>query len=73
MNAWTGNIGQGCVNLDSLWATSTKFLRQFKTGIVSSFESYKATYTSTKKEQPFLDPSFCHFTVVSSMFLYVPE
>ncbi len=52
MNARTGDIGQGCVNLDSIGATSTKFLRQFKSGIVSSFESYKATYTSTKKEQP---------------------
>jgi hypothetical protein len=52
MNARTGNIGQGCVNLDSLWATSTKLLRQSKTGIVSLFESYKATYTNIKKEQP---------------------
>jgi hypothetical protein len=52
MNARTGDIGQGCVNLDSLWATSIKFLRQFKTGIVSTFKSYKAIYTSTKKEQP---------------------
>jgi hypothetical protein len=52
MNARTGNIGQGCVNLDSLWATSTKLLRQSKTGIVSSFESNKATYTNIIKEQP---------------------
>jgi hypothetical protein len=42
MNAKTGNIGQGCVNLDSLWAISTKLLRQSKTSIVSLFESYKA-------------------------------
>jgi hypothetical protein len=52
MNARTGDIGQGCVNLDSLWATSTKVLCQSKTGIVSLFESYKATYTNIKKEQP---------------------
>jgi hypothetical protein len=61
MNARTGNIGQGCVNLDSIWAISTKFLCQFKTGIVSSFESYKATYTSTKKEQPLW---IHHFTIL---------
>jgi hypothetical protein len=52
MNARTGNIGQGCVNLDSLWATSTKLLRQSKISIVSLFESYKAIYTNIKKEQP---------------------
>jgi hypothetical protein len=52
MIARTGNIGQGCVNLDSLCATSTKLLRQSKTGSVSLFESYKATYTNIKKEQP---------------------
>jgi hypothetical protein len=52
MNARTGNIGQGCVNLDSLWATSTKLLHQSKTIIVSLFDSYKATYTNIKKEQP---------------------
>jgi hypothetical protein len=68
MNARTGDIGQGCVNLDSLWATSTKLLRQSKTGIVSLFEPYKATYTNIKKNNlcgSIILPSYSCFIHIS--------
>jgi hypothetical protein len=68
MNARTGDIGQGCVNLDSLWATSTKLLPQSKTSIVSLFESYKATYTNSKKNKlcgSIILPSYSCFIHIS--------
>jgi hypothetical protein len=67
MNARTGDIEQSCVNLDSLWATSTNLLSQSKTGIVSLFESYKATYTNIKKEQPLW---IHHFAIIQLFYPY---
>jgi hypothetical protein len=64
MNVKSGHIGQGCVNMDSLWATSTKFLLQSKSGIVSSLVSYMATYTNTKKEKP----SWIHHYAILPLF-----
>ena len=51
LNKKTGDAGRGCVDLDKLWSTSTKFYRQLHAGIISSFESYTDSYTSLKKEQ----------------------
>jgi hypothetical protein len=42
---------QGCVDIKQIWSTSTKFIRQYNAGIVSSFASYKQTYTGEKKRQ----------------------
>ncbi len=67
MNVKTGHIRQGCVNMDSLWATSTKLLRQSNTKIVFLFESYKAAYTNTKKEQPLW---VHHFTILQLFHLH---
>ncbi len=39
VNEKTGDVGTGCLDLDKLWSTSTKYYRQLKAGIVSSFES----------------------------------
>ena len=51
VNEKTGDVGtRGCVNLDQLWSTSTKFYRQLKAGIVTSFQSYKSN-TGEKMEQ----------------------
>ena len=40
LNEKTGDAGRGCVDLNKLWSTSTKFYRQLHPGIISSFESY---------------------------------
>ena len=41
INKKTGKVAsKGCVNLEKLWATSTKFWRQFNAGIIYSFQSY---------------------------------
>ncbi len=68
MNARTGNIGQGCVNLDSLWATSTKFLRQFKTGILFFFSPTRQPTPVPKKNNlcgSIILPFYSYFIHVS--------
>ncbi len=51
LNKKTEDARRGCVDLDKLWSTSTKFYCQLHAGIISSFESYTDSYTSLKKEQ----------------------
>jgi hypothetical protein len=51
INEKTGDAGRGSVDLDKLWLTSTKYLRQLNAGIISSYESYSDSYTSEKKVQ----------------------
>ena len=38
VNEKTGDVGTGCLNMDKLWSTSTKYYHQLNTGILSSFE-----------------------------------
>ncbi len=51
LNEKTGDAGRGCVDLDKLWSTSTKFYRQLHAGIIYSFVLFTDSYTSLKKEQ----------------------
>ena len=51
LNKKTGDVGRGCLDLDKLWCTSTKFHHQLHAGIVSSFEPYTDSYTGPKKKQ----------------------
>ncbi len=64
LNEKTGDAGRGCVDLDKLWSTSTKFYCQLHAGIVSSFESYTDSYTSLKKEQKL----WIHHVVILQLF-----
>ncbi len=61
LNEKTGDIGKGCLDLDHLWGTSTKFYRQLLAGIVSSFESYKDSCIGEKKAQK---PWIHHFVIL---------
>jgi len=60
----TSVVGRGCLDLDKLWSTSTKFHRQFNAGIVSSFESYKDSYIGEKKDQKL----WIHHFVILQLF-----
>ena len=51
INEKTGDAGVGSVDLDKIWSTSTKYHRQLKAGVISSFESYSDSYTAEKKVQ----------------------
>jgi hypothetical protein len=64
LNKKTGNIGRGCLDLDHLWGTSTKFYRQLQAGVVSSFESYKDSYIGEKKVQKL----WIHHFVILQLF-----
>ena len=64
VNEKTGDVGTGCCELDKLWSTSTKFSRQLKVGIVSSFESYKDSYIGDKKKQKL----WIHHLVILQLF-----
>jgi hypothetical protein len=64
VNEKTGDVGTGCCELDKLWSTSTKFSRQLKVGIVSSFESYKDSYIEDKKKQKL----WIHHLVILQLF-----
>jgi hypothetical protein len=58
-----GDIGWNVGNLDSLWVTSTEFVRKFDAGIVSSFEFYKQTFTNKK-----ITPLWVHHVVILQIF-----
>jgi hypothetical protein len=58
-----GDIGWNVANLDSLWATSTDFVRKFDAGIVSSFEFYKQSFTDKK-----ISPLWVHHFVILQIF-----
>ena len=51
INEKTGDAGRGSVDLDKIWSTSTKYHRQLKAGVISSFESYSDSYSAQKKVQ----------------------
>ena len=72
VNEKTGDVGRGCLDLDKLWSTSTKFYRQLKSGIVSSFESYKDSYTGDKKEQKLWIHHFVILQLFHPLFRFYP-
>jgi hypothetical protein len=72
VNEKTGDVGRGGVDLDRLWSTSTKFYRQFKNGIVSSFKSYKDSYTGEKKEQKLWIHHFVILQLFHPLFRFYP-
>ncbi len=72
VNEKTGDVGRGCVDLDRLWSTSTKFYRQFRAGIVSSFKSYKDSYTGEKKEQKLWINHFVILQLFHPLFRFYP-
>ncbi len=41
----------GSVDLDKIWSTSTKYHRNLKNGVISSFDSYSDSYSAQKKVQ----------------------
>ncbi len=64
LNEKTGDIGRGCLDLDHLWGTSTKFYHQLQAGVMSSFESYKDSYIEEKKVQKL----WIHHFVILQLF-----
>jgi hypothetical protein len=72
VNEKTGLVGRGCVDLDKLWSTSTKFYRQFNAGIVSSFESYKDSYIGEKKVQKLWIHHFVILQLFHPLFRFYP-
>ena len=72
VNEKTGDVGRGCLDLDKLWSTSTKYYRQLNAGIVSSFESYKDSYTGDKKEQKLWIYHFAILQLFHPLFRFYP-
>jgi hypothetical protein len=72
VNEMTGDVGRGCLDLDKLWSTSTKFYRQLKSGIVSSFDLYKDSYTGDKKEQKLWIHHFVILQLFHPLFCFYP-
>jgi hypothetical protein len=72
VNEKTGDVARGCVDLDRLWSTSTKFYCQFCAGIVSSFKSYKDSYTGEKKEQKLWIHHFVILQLFHPLFCFNP-
>jgi hypothetical protein len=72
VNEKTGDVGTGCLDMDKLWSTSTKFYRQLKAGIVSSFESYKESYIGDKKKQKLWIHHFVILQLFHPLFRFYP-
>jgi hypothetical protein len=72
VNEKTSDVGRGCLDLDKLWSTSTKFYRQLNAGIVSSFESYKDSYIGDKKEQKLWIHHFVILQLFHPLFRFYP-
>ena len=72
VNPKTGEVGNGSQKMDSLWATSTKFYRQLKYGIVSSFESYNGSYIGDKKKQKLWIHHFVILQLFHPLFCFYP-
>jgi hypothetical protein len=66
VNEKTGDTksGKNTNDMNKLWSTSTKYHRQLQAGIVSSFESYKDSYTGDKKVQKL----WIHHFVILQLF-----
>ena len=58
--------------MNQLWGTSTKYHRQLKAGIVSSFESYKESYTGDKKVQKMWIHHFVILQLFHPLFRFYP-
>ena len=72
LNEKTGDVRRGCLDLDKLWSTSTKFYCQLCAGIVSSFELYKESYTGDKKEQKLWTHRFVILQLFHPLFRFYP-
>jgi hypothetical protein len=72
VNEKTGDVGTGCLDLDKLWSTSTKFYCQLKSGIVSSFEAYKDSYIGEKKKQKLWIHHFVILQLFHPLFRFYP-
>ncbi len=57
-------LGKNTNDMNQLWGTSTKYYCQLKNGIVSSFQSYKDSYTRDKKKQKL----WIHHFVILQLF-----
>ena len=70
----TGEIklGKNTNDMNQLWGTSTKYHRQLKAGIVSSFESYKESYTGDKKVQKMWIHHFVILQLFHPLFRFYP-
>jgi hypothetical protein len=72
VNKKTRHVGRGCLDLNKLWSTSTKFHRQLNAGIVSSFESYKDSYIGEKKDQKLWIHHFVILLLFHPLFRFYP-
>jgi hypothetical protein len=74
VNMKTGDIkpGKNSNNMNTLWGTSTKYHRQLQAGIVSSFESYKDSYTRDKKVQKLWIHHFAILQLFHPLFRVYP-
>jgi hypothetical protein len=72
VNKKASHVGRGCLDLDKLWSTSTKFHRQLNAGIVSSFESYKDSYVGEKKHQKLWIHHFVILQLFHPLFHFYP-
>ena len=74
VNKKTGNIntGKNINDLNKLWGTSTKYHRQLQAGIVSSFQSYKDSYTGDKKVQKLWIHHFVILQLFHPLFRFYP-
>ena len=65
INKKTGKVdSKGCVNLDKLWATSTKFCRQFNACIIYSFR----LYTNSKTDEKNVQKLWIHHFMILQLF-----
>ena len=74
VNKKTGDIntGKNINDLNKLWGTSTKYHRQLQAGIVSSFQSYKDSYTGDKKVQKLWIHHFVILQLFHPLFRFYP-
>ncbi len=72
VNENTGDVGTGCLNMDKLWSTSTKYYHQLNADILSLFESYKESYIGEKKKQKLLIHHFVILQLFHPLFHFYP-
>jgi len=72
VNEKTGDVGTGCLDLDKFWSTSTKYYRQLKAGIASSYKSHKESYIGDKKKQKLWIHHFVIIQLFHPLFRYYP-
>jgi hypothetical protein len=75
VNEKTGDVKTGSVTnqMNKLWGTSTKYYCQLQAGIVSSFETYKDSYTGDKKVQKVWIHHFVILQLFHPLFCFTLE